>query len=1318
MFEAAKFGDPVLGVDVHIVLVPAPPAPAPVPTPLPHPFIGVVFDPLGAALGAAIGAVFGGGGPVFINMMPVGNTGTDAKGIPHLPTPPGVSFAPNDIPDNSGTIITGSKTVSMAGASAGRLTSMVMTCNFPINLPTSVCMAVPMGAPVLVGGPDSFDILAAVTRGIRTKWFSDFLHRVTRAGPRLSRVICFLTGHPVDVVTGEVLADAVDFELPGPIPLKFERNYYSRDAGDGPLGPGWHHPLDASADERADGVRVRLPDGRERTHDALPPGGSLWDDIDRYTLERTQRGYQLTFWDGRRLHFEPVRGAPVTHPLVRITDRCENAVELRYEGGRLRQVVDSVGRVLELAVAEGRLRSIRMRCREGWIDLVAYEYDGEGRLAAAFDPMGRPVRYAYKGGVLVQETNRNGLSFYFEYDWYHPDGWCIRTWGDGGIYDRRITYDKHRHFTVVDDSRGGRTLYYGNAAGLVDREVDPTGREKLYAWDSSYRKVAEVDGLGHRTEWAYDARGNRVLERDALGQETRWRFDELNLPVERIDAAGGVWRREFDARGKVRRVEDPLGNVARFRHDRRGNLVSVEDAKGRTFALRYTMAGELAEVIDWEGHATRYEVNARGSVVRQVNALGGEMAITRDACDRPIAVRLPDGSVLRLAYDGEGNLVGRTDGLGHTTRFRYGGFNKLVERIDPAGGIVRYAYDTEENLIGVTNELGEEYAIDVDLAGRVVRERGFDGRTLEFLYDRAGRCIETVNGQRKRTKIERDALGRATRLVIPKKPVMGDPIPKGEEVEYAYDARGGLILARNGDAEVRFVRDPLGRVIEEHADGRTIRSEYDAAGNRVGRRTSLEHETAYDFDGNGGLLGLVFGRDPRWKDFTPESLARGGPVRAPWQATLRRDAAGGEVERALPGEVVSSWERDTSGRPRVHRTVRGGEPLMGTGYRWRSHDQIAALIDVHAGPTWFEHDARSYLVAAARPDGSVQYRAPDAVGNVYRSPDRSDRRYGRGGRMEAAGGVRYVHDEDGQIVEKVMPDGKRWQYAWDHAGQLREVVRPDGQRVTFGYDALGRRVRKTLGGRTTTLVWDGNDLVHEVTEGEALVTWEFEPGTFAPIAKVEGDRRYGVVTDHLGTPVALFDEGGELAWKAQVDLDGVARQEVGRTGCTWRWPGQYEDEETGLYYNRFRYYDPDGGRYVSQDPIGSVGGLNPYSYTINPTTRIDPLGLMDPWDILFSQRTISDVFQHGPWAGRPIAEAIEEARDLRRLPPGLELRVMQLNGEWVTLSNRTLYVAQEAGLLQVHPTDVGPRGMNQMNKLLDGGAPLSQGEQPRVVCKK
>jgi RHS repeat-associated protein len=1238
MSQAAKFFDVVLGVDLHMVMVPTPAGP--VPTPLPHPFTGIVFDPVGAAVGAVMG-----GGAVLVNGLPAANTGTAVKAvIKHIPTPPGVSFAPNDIPGNEGTLVTGSKTVSFGGASAARFGSMVSSCNFPLNLPTSVCMAVPMGKPVIVGGPTAMDWMAAATTAIRTKWFSDALHKLLKPGKWLSKVICFLTGHPVDVMSGRVLADAVDFELLGPIPIVFERNYDSRDRYEGPLGPAWHHPLDVSVHETYKFqpiLKVRLPDGRESPHEgALGVGESVWDPIDRYTLLRTKKGYRLTFWNGITYHFEPVAGAHVTHPLVKITDRCDNAVELRYAGGRLVQVIDSIGRRLDFESKDGRLRAIRLRMRDGdRLDLVHYEYDAEGRLAAAYDPAGHASRYAYKGGVLVKETNRNGLSFHFEYQWYNPDGWCTRTWGDGGIYDRRITYDEAGHVTLVDDSRGGRTHYYGNPAGLVDRMVDPMGVETRYEWHpQQYQKTAEIDGLGNRTEWAYDDRGNLALERDALGHETRWKYNDLNVPTERIDAAGGVWKREYDSRGTLVRTVNPLGEVTRFKHDRRGNLVDIEDAKGRHVLLRYTEVGELREVVDAEGHATAVDLDDRGLPVRHVSALGGETRIQRDACGRPVAMKRPDGSVVRMAYDPEGNLTEHTDALGNVTRYRYGGFNKLVARLDPAGGVVQYARDKEDDVIAVVNEAGERYELERDVAGRVAKERGFDGRVLEVRYDRAGRCNEMVNAQEKRTKIERDARGRVVKQLVPRKPVLGDPLPEGEGYEYAYDALGGLVRAKNDACEVVFTRDALGRVLEErslplapkaetneiaalHAamTGMVsetpalgdmtpiqIASRYDAAGDRVGRRTSLGHETSYDFDANGDLAGVTFGTGALWD---VDALTAGASTRAPWRATFARDALGNEAERRLPGGVTSRWEREAMGRPRAQRLVHRGAPMGAVGYRWRSAEQLAGLIDTQAGATWFEHDARGYLVSATRPDGSVQHRAPDAVGNVFRSAARDDRVYAKGGRLEEAGGVRYVHDADGQLVEKVLPDGRSWKYAWDLAGQLVEVTRPDGQRVSFAYDALGRRVRKTFAGRATRYVWDGNDLVHELADEAAAVTWVFEPGTFAPLAKEEGGKRYGVVVDHLGAPRMMADEAGALAWKAQLDVYGVAHNDVAATGCPWRWPGQYEDQETGLYYNWFRYYDPETGRYVAQDPIRLLGGPCLYGYAPDPLTLIDPFGL-------------------------------------------------------------------------------------------------------------
>jgi len=101
--------------------------------------------------------------------------------------------------------------------------------------------------------------------------------------------------------------------------------------------------------------------------------------------------------------------------------------------------------------------------------------------------------------------------------------------------------------------------------------------------------------------------------------------------------------------------------------------------------------------------------------------------------------------------------------------------------------------------------------------------------------------------------------------------------------------------------------------------------------------------------------------------------------------------------------------------------------------------------------------------------------------------------------------------------------------------------------------------------------------------------------------------------DHRGLPLALIDEAGAIAWQAEYDEWGnqLAEENPHHLQQLIRLPGQQADEETGLYYNRHRYYDPQQGRYITQDPIGLAGGWNQYSYPLDPLQRKDPLGLSE-----------------------------------------------------------------------------------------------------------
>ncbi|MGO4417084.1 RHS repeat-associated core domain-containing protein, partial [Cupriavidus sp. KB_39] len=184
------------------------------------------------------------------------------------------------------------------------------------------------------------------------------------------------------------------------------------------------------------------------------------------------------------------------------------------------------------------------------------------------------------------------------------------------------------------------------------------------------------------------------------------------------------------------------------------------------------------------------------------------------------------------------------------------------------------------------------------------------------------------------------------------------------------------------------------------------------------------------------------------------------------------------------------------------------------------------------------------------------------------------------------------------------------------------------------YDALGRRLVKSSSAHGVTLYgWDGDQLAWE-SRPDRSTHYVYEPGTFVPLAQAvrhdaialhrqpdyAGDydidedplwtediapQPFDAIAwyqcDHLGTPQELTDEAGEIAWSAQYQAWGAAREVISeaarKAGIAnpLRFQGQYYDQETGLHYNRHRYYDPVSGRYVSKDPIGLEGGINAYA---------------------------------------------------------------------------------------------------------------------------
>ena len=247
------------------------------------------------------------------------------------------------------------------------------------------------------------------------------------------------------------------------------------------------------------------------------------------------------------------------------------------------------------------------------------------------------------------------------------------------------------------------------------------------------------------------------------------------------------------------------------------------------------------------------------------------------------------------------------------------------------------------------------------------------------------------------------------------------------------------------------------------------------------------------------------------------------------------------------------------------------------------------------------------------------------------------------------GTATYAYDKNGNLTS----DGTRT-YSWDAENRLTSATIPGAggaaaTTASYSYDEYHRRVKKTVGTTTTYFLWSGDTLLAEYDGSGTLQRRYLYAGDFAP-AQVHDiadttTTVYDVHTDHLDTPRLLTDSTGATVWTSHHEPFGKAHIASDPDGdgthlaFPFRFPGQYEDEETGLHYNRYRYYDPHIGRYLSPDPLGQRGGIHTYQYALN-----DPINLLDPYGLTYSWRDFKRDARYAAYnSAQGLAAAIDGA---------------------------------------------------------------------------
>ncbi len=1076
-------------------------------------------------------------------------------------------------------------------------------------------------------------------------------------------------GKPVNPVLGiKFLADEedLDFDLPSPLPLPWQRSYFSDQIGNGWLGQGWSLPICARLIRRHNNLVFIDEQGREIELPELDEGERDYNRYEEFFWSREANGrYRIGSVDGG-LHYlfapltldeyDPSGERAGYLPLVAMEDRNGNRIRLIYnDAGQPVHIHDAAGRILGLhfipiALPNGRqawrLRGVAQLHGEPgengmWPQqqveaLVFYDYSAEGDLIRVQNAAGSTLReYRYKNHILVEHNQPGALVAQYEYDQYTPQGKVVRhttnlaqTW----------TFDYRPGETVVTDPLGRCTRYQFNADQELTGLIDAAGRLTRIELDAWGKPIRITDPLGRATRYAYDASGNTSAIIDATGARTEVQYHaQWRLPTAITDAMGATARYDYDALGNLIRETDALGQQTEYNHDERGLVVRITDAKGGRQHLDYDASGQPLSHTDCSGRATRYEWDAHGHLQSVVNAASAQTHYRHDLKGRLLSIRHADGASEQFSYDAHGRLIGHSDPLGAKTAWELDADGLPRARIDATGQQLRYQYDAARRLVVLANENDAYYRFAYDTSDNLTGEQGFDGRVTHYAYDAADQLIEkrelgTQSGpgvtipeddtpEALRTSYRRDKLGR-----LIEKTTGRAKDKRTQRTRYSYDALGRLTQARNEGGRIELAYDALGQLTQEssHIRGRdhTLAHAYDTLGNRVQTVLPDGRTLNHLYYGSGHLHQI---------NLDGELIS-----------DIERDVAHREISRTQ-GQLTSHYQYDAMGRltdQQAMKTAVGhtSAPAVLRQYQYDSAGNLTNLFDQRFGAIAYQYDVLGRIRAANQERFAFDpaHNLLDSARNTPAPASNGSAGAIKNNRLTVFEDKRYAYDTHGNLTEKRIGAHTRIQLEYDPEHQLEHAIvarKGSEQRVEYGYDAFGRRAFKKDTFGTTTFVWDGNRLFAE-TRGARTITYLYEPDSFVPLAQIENhataanedekpaaDIHY-YHNDQIGTPHELSNADGRIEWRASYkvwgntvtveypELDIARAQQPDTIHQPLRFQGQYYDTETGLHYNRFRYYDPDVGRFVTQDPIGLDGGDNLYQYAPNPAGWIDPHGLV------------------------------------------------------------------------------------------------------------
>lgn len=728
----------------------------------------------------------------------------------------------------------------------------------------------------------------------------------------------------------------------------------------------------------------------------------------------------------------------------------------------------------------------------------------------------------------------------------------------------------------------------------------------------------------------------------------------------------------YDTDGNLLTVTDALNNTTTLTYSTLGQLETITNPLSKTTTLTYDADGQLIQITDADNKNTDFDYDARGRLTSTTNALNETTSFEYDLNNRLKKTTYPDTNFVQNTYDLAGRRTQLLDARGNTTTFAYDNAYRLTSVTDPLTHATTFAYDLMSNRTSQTDALGNVTDFEYDDFHRlkkVIYPPATTGATRLFetvTYDKLGNVKTRVNTNGKTTSYNYDDLNRLISTT--------DAI--SAVTQFGYNTGFQMTKVKDAvDQEYIFTYDPLGRVLSQSRAGKTMRFQYDAAGNRTKRTDYLGRETNYTYDDlnrlstilHGTTLDSTYSYDDLSRletatngagtvSFTYDDRGRlasetdvygrvleyeydenGNRTQlkldtavhseygydaanrlttltddASQDITFGYDIADRLISKSLPNGITTTYEYDGMSRLKRLKDVNGSGTLFDRQYSYNAANQISQIAEL-SGTRNFTYDSIDRLTNVNSGAESYSY---NAVGNRTASHLSNTYTHLSFNRLTATQTASYSYDANGNMTTKTE-GGNSWTYAWDHENRMTSAALSGGSTATYVYDALGRRVRryKTGGVEDTKFTYDGQDALLDDNAG-TLTKYLNGEGIDNKLRSKTGSTVNYFLADHLGSTNGFADGTGNVSSSSNYDSFGNPSNTSFPN--RYQFTGREYDSFSGLQFSRARWYDPKIGRFISEDPVGFNGGdINLYGYVRNqPQWYRDPTGLMPGEDVM------------------------------------------------------------------------------------------------------